>query len=249
MRIAIISDIHEDILNLRKIIKKLDRVGYDQLICLGDISGFSLPFYRYVKTRSAHDCLSLLRERDAIILPGNHDYHAAKRLPQYSPAFGFPAHWYDLEYSERKFLADNNIWLHEEDELDPLYTRDDLQYLRSLPEYHVMKDEDERGLLFSHYAWPNMAGFVKNFYTEPKEFRSHFEFMAERGCSISFTGHAHVRGCYMAFPRYFAYYRYGRRRLNAFPVCVGIPPVTRHKNRSGFCIFDAGGSLLRVVRS
>ena len=248
MRIAIISDIHEDILNLRKIIKRIDRAGYDRLVCLGDISGFSVPFYRYVKTRSAHDCLSLLRERGAIIVPGNHDYHAAKRLPLHSPAFDFPADWYDMEYSQRKTLAQNQIWLHEEDELDPLYTRDDLEYLQTLPEYHVMKDADERGILFSHYVWPNMAGFVKSFYTEPKEFKPHFEFMAERGCSISFTGHAHVRGCYKAFPRYFAYYRYGRRRLNAFPVCVGIPPATRHKNRSGFCIFDAGGSLLRVVR-
>jgi predicted phosphodiesterase len=248
MRIAIISDIHEDIESLRKVVHRIEKTGFDRLVCLGDISGFSVPFYHYHADRRAHDCLSLLREKSAVIVPGNHDYHAARMLPKHSPAFGFPADWYEMEYSERKALSNNEIWLHEENDLDPLYTKEDIRYLRTLSDYHVMKDAGDRGILFSHFVWPNMAGFVKSFSTEPEEFSQHFDFMAELGCTISFTGHAHVRGWNMAIPRYFRYYRYGRRRLSAFPVCVGIPPATRHKNRSGFCIFDAGRSLLRVVR-
>ena len=248
MRIAIISDIHEDSESLRRVLRQIEKSGCDRLVCLGDISGFSVPFYTYHEFRHAHDCLSLLRENSAIIVPGNHDYHAARRVPEHSPAFGFPVDWYDLEYSERKTLSNSKVWLHEENDLDPLYTNEDIQYLRALPEYYVMNDAGQRGILFSHYVWPNPSGFVKSFYSAPQEFEPHFGFMAERGCTISFTGHAHVRGCYMAIPRYFRYYRYGRRRLNAFPVCVGIPPVTRHKNRSGFCIFDAERSLLRVLR-
>ena len=248
MRIAIISDIHEDIDSLRSVISQIEKSGYDRLVCLGDISGFSVPFYNYHEFRNAHGCLSLLREKGAVIVPGNHDYHAARRVPKHSPAFGFPGNWHELEYSQRKALSNNEVWLHEENDLDPLYTNEDIQYLRTLPEYHVMNDAGDRGILFSHFVWPNMSGFVKSFYTEAKEFRPHFDFMAEHSCSISFTGHAHVPGCYMAIPRYFRYYRYGRRRLSAFPVCVGIPSVTRDKNRSGFCIFDAARSLLRVVR-
>jgi hypothetical protein len=230
------------------VVRRIEKAGYDRLVCLGDISGFSVPFYRYIATRSAHACLSLLREKGAIIVPGNHDYHAAGTVPQHSPAFEFPSDWYELEYDRRRALANNEVWLHEENDLDPLYTREDREYLRTLPEFHIMQDAGPKGILFSHYIWPNMSGFVKNFLNEPEEFRQHFDFMAERGCSISFTGHAHTRGYYMAIPRYFRYYRYGRRRLSAFPVCVGIPPATRHKNRSGFCIFDAGRSVLRVVR-
>lgn len=248
MRIAIISDIHEDILALRKVMEKIDRAGYDRLVCLGDISGFSVPFYTYHASRSAHDCLSLLREKDAIIVPGNHDYHAARKVPEHSPAFGFPSDWYELEYRQRRILAQNEIWLHEENDLDPLYTSEDIQYLRTLPEYHVMKDTGNHNLLFSHYVWPNLSGFVKKFSIIPGEFGPHFEFMSSLGCSVSFTGHSHVRGYTMAFPRYFADYRYGRRRLETFPVIVGIPPVTSHKNRSGFCIFDTARPLLRVVR-
>jgi Icc-related predicted phosphoesterase len=49
MRLAFISDIHEDVESLRRILRKAEKRGYDQLICLGDISGFSLPFYTYGK--------------------------------------------------------------------------------------------------------------------------------------------------------------------------------------------------------
>jgi predicted phosphodiesterase len=248
MRIAIISDIHEDIDSLRQVIRQLGKSGYDRLVCLGDISGFSVPYYSYHATRNAHACLSLLREADAVIVPGNHDYHAARMLPQHSPAFIFPREWYDLEYSHRKALSNDTIWMHEENDLDPLYTNGDVEYLRSLPEYHVMDDAGDHRILFSHYVLPNMAGFVKGFFTGPGEFEKHFGFMASLGCTISFTGHAHVNGCYMVYSGQYRQYRYGRRRLNVFPVCVGIPPVTRNKNRSGFCIFDAAGPVLRVVR-
>lgn len=248
MRIAIISDIHEDIVNLRKIIRRLDKVGYDRLVCLGDISGYSVPYYNYQESRSAHDCLSLLREKRSIIVTGNHDYHAARMLPQHSPAFKFPSNWYALDYKKRSELANNEVWLHEENDLDPLYTPADIEYIRTLPEYYVMNDTGRSSLLFSHYIYPNMSGFKKSFYTEAPEFKPHFDFMSSLGCEISFTGHTHARGFYIAFNRYFYYYRYFRRRLNAFPVCVGIPPVTSSKNRSGYCIFDTERSLFRAVR-
>ena len=249
MRIAIISDIHEDIESLRKVMHRIEKAGYDRLVCLGDISGFSVPYYKYQGLRNAHECLSLLREKNTVIVPGNHDYHAAGRLPQNSPAFEFPPDWYELEHSKRKALSDNKVWLHDENDLDPLYTREDLEYLQTLPEYYVMKDAGPHGILFSHYVWPNMSGFVIDFHALPREFSQHFEFMAEHDCTISFTGHAHTRGYYIAYSHQFRYFRYGSRRMSIFPVCVGIPPVTRHKNRSGFCIFDGEKSIVQSVKS
>ena len=61
MRLAVISDIHEDYLSLQKILQKAEAKGYDKLICLGDISGFSQPFYKYKKSRDASSCLQLVR--------------------------------------------------------------------------------------------------------------------------------------------------------------------------------------------
>ena len=113
MRIAIISDIHEDIVNLEKILKKIEGNGYDQLVCLGDISGFSTPYYTYHDTPNAHACLSLLREKNAMILPGNHDFHAAKRIPLESDIFDFTGNWYEMDFRERHQMAQDRIWLHE----------------------------------------------------------------------------------------------------------------------------------------
>lgn len=248
MRLAIISDIHEDIHNLRKVIAGIERTGYDQLICLGDISGFSLPYYKYHKTRNAHECLSLLREKCGIIVPGNHDFHAARRIPEHSAVFGFPSDWYELDFGQRSGLVNGEIWLHEMDDLDPLYRSEDIEFLRSLPEYHILKTPGGN-ILFSHYAYPNLSGFRKGFYVQEEEFRPHFEFMKEKNCEIGFTGHAHVRGFYTVSPGVFRHYNCRKLKLDTFPVCIGIHPVTSHKKRSGFCIFDTDSYHLQAIKS
>ena len=102
------------------------------------ITGFSVPFYKYRKTRNAHECLSLLREKNSIIIPGNHDFHAGQMIPKNSAVFDFPDNWYDLDYQQRSELGKNEIWLHEEDDLNPLYTIEDIEFLRSLPEYYIL---------------------------------------------------------------------------------------------------------------
>ncbi len=247
MRIAIISDIHEDILNLKKVLAKVEKTGYDKLVCLGDISGFSVPHYKYMKTRNAHECLSLLREKCDIIVPGNHDYHAARIIPKTSSVFDFPGNWYELDYRKKFNLANDTIWLHEENDLDPLYRKEDIAFLRSLPEYQVVETPSAH-ILFSHYVYPNLAGFKKGFYSTPSEFTQHFEFMKKKGCLVSFTGHAHIKGFYMVSRSYFGQYRRKKIISRNFPICIGIPPVTSNKNRSGFCIFDGEKFIVQAVR-
>lgn len=247
MRIAIISDIHEDIRNLQKIFAKIEKTAYDQLICLGDISGYSIAHYNYRIERNAHACLSELRERSCIILPGNHDFQAAEMIPKHSAIFNFPANWYDLDSEQQTVLGKGEIWLKEEDELVPNYKENDIEYLRSLPEYYVQKGS-EYDILFSHYIYPNLSGLKKGFYTRGNEFGQHFKWMEDLGCVISFSGHAHVRGYYSVSNGHFNHHQYRRSHLNKLPVCIGIPPVTRNKKRSGFCIFDVDKSDLRVIR-
>lgn len=247
MRLALISDVHEDVRQLKHILKKIDVLGYDQLICLGDISGFSVPYYSYSETRNAHDCLSLLRERETIILPGNHDFFAARTLPKISDVFDFPENWYELDVDQQAVLSNNELWLHD-DELDTNYNFEDIDYLSALPEYHVMETGGQN-ILFSHYVFPNMAGFKKEFYSRGSDFKPHFEFMEKQDCLLSFTGHMHCDGFYTVEGGQFNEYRYRKLRLKNFPCCVGIPPVTTHSKRSGFCIFDTEKSLLRTIRS
>jgi len=191
MRLAILSDIHEDYIYLKKILQKIRSRGYDKLICLGDISGFSLPFYRYRKSRNASSSLQLLRENCDIIISGNHDMHAASRLPVHSDVFNFPSTWYEMDLEHRSRLSKHEIWLHESD-LDPNYSGEDLQYVRSLPEFAIV-DAGDYQILLSHYAYPNLSGFRKIFYTREREFQTHFDFMKEQQCSLRFTPDGHPR--------------------------------------------------------
>ncbi|MFO7668800.1 MAG: metallophosphoesterase family protein [Bacteroidales bacterium] len=246
MRLAIITDIHEDIDNLKRIMRKIDKKGCDKLVCLGDISGYSLPFYKYGKTRSATECLSLVRERCQIIIPGNHDLHAARRIPGHSKVFDFPHNWYDLDLEHRRELAADELWLHEDD-MDHGFSSEDLHFLYGLPEYEILETANVN-ILLSHYASPNLSGFRKKFYTWAREFSGHFNLMEKHNCQLSFIGHAHPRGFFEVTENRFRHMAYRKRKMTKFPAIIGCPPVTRHQYRSGFCIFDSDPLVIKAYR-
>ncbi len=247
MRWAIISDIHEDLISLQAALRAIEKFNCDEIICLGDISGYSVPYYDYLHSRNAHECLSLIRANCKIIILGNHDIHAAEIIPKHCNFFDFPENWYRLNYHERHKLANNTLWLHEENDLNPLYKWDDLEYLRSLPELSVRKANGHK-ILFTHYVYPNISGLKKEFYTYRDEFDQHFEYMDTLNCSISFTGHTHIRGFFAATKHKYKQYRYKRYRLKDEPVCFGIPPITNQNKRNGFCIFDVDNASIKVIK-
>jgi predicted phosphodiesterase len=246
MRLAIITDIHEDLPGLQKTIKKAENAGYDQLVCLGDISGYSLPYYKHRGARSASGCLDLIREKCAIIIPGNHDLHAARKLPEGSLVFDFPDNWYDLDAQERARLAGGKIWTHGDD-LCPGFSYDDLEFIRGLPEFEIMEAEDFR-IMFSHYAFPNLSGFARGFFTFDKDFKAHFRFMKQQECLLSFIGHAHHKGFYQVMPHDFRHIRQKKARFEGVPTIFGLPPVTRRRRRRAYCIFDCNKLEIREYR-
>lgn len=228
VRLSIISDIHEDLPSLQKVMRKIERKGNDLCICLGDISGFSPQYYRYGRQRNASACLDLLRKKCDIIIPGNHDLHAVGRIPE------LPAG------------ADFEYWKHEED-LDPGFNEEEKAFLAGLPDYWILPGH-ENGIMLSHYVSPNLCGYIKGLYFSSEEFKTHFGLMQKNKCSLSFTGHAHVRGFYTVTPSEFMHYAYGNYHLNAIPTVIGIPPVTHNNFRTGFCIFDTNSHQLQVIK-
>lgn len=64
MRFGIISDIHGNLVALKAVMHGLERAGYDQLICLGDVVGYG---------PDPAACLDFVREHDAIMVRGNHE--------------------------------------------------------------------------------------------------------------------------------------------------------------------------------
>lgn len=99
MRIAIVSDIHEDYHKLLKALSLLKDSGYDMLVCLGDIAGYNAQYYQH--TPDADKCIELIREQADIVVIGNNDlderrvddngryhinddnYHYLKQLPDF----------------------------------------------------------------------------------------------------------------------------------------------------------------------
>jgi predicted phosphodiesterase len=247
MKLAIITDIHEDILSLKEALRRIEKYGVDEIVCLGDISGYSVPHYAYLKTRNAHECLSLIRKNCKIVVIGNHDFHSAQIIPQKCSFFDFPDNWYQLDYHERLELANNILWLHEENDLNPLYKAEDIKFLKTLPEYSVLNISG-LNILFTHYVYPNISGLKKEFYTYGDEFQQHFQFMNSLGCNISFTGHSHVKGFFTATGNKFKQYRYKKIKLNGEPTCIGIPPITALEKRIGFCIFNTKDLSVEMVK-
>jgi len=86
VRLAIVSDIHANLPALEVVLADAQRVGVDQLWCLGDVVGYG-----------AHpdECASLIAERSALCLVGNHDLAVLGELDDsaFSPAAAAAVRW------------------------------------------------------------------------------------------------------------------------------------------------------------
>jgi predicted phosphodiesterase len=247
MKLAIISDIHEDVVNLKLALQKIEKLQCGKIVCLGDISGFSVPHYRYFDTRDAHECLRIVRENCEIVVPGNHDLQAAKIIPQNIKGFEYPDDWYDLDYRQRKEIANGRVWLYDHDELDPLYTREDTRYIAGLPETEMLKVKD-RKILFSHYVYPNLSGSLAQFYHEQDEFQEHFRFMSEFKADVSFTGHAHPGGLFLVSNNKVRVKGFREKYILNGPTIISVPAIAGNRIRNGFCIFDTDEGWVKAVR-
>ncbi|MBI9066740.1 MAG: metallophosphoesterase [Salinivirgaceae bacterium] len=247
MKYAIISDIHEDVVNLRLAFNKIEKLGCDEIICLGDISGFSARNYDHYDIRNASECLHLVRENCKIIIAGNHDLHSARKTPENSILFSYPHDWYALDYPTKKDLSKSKVWLYDADELDPLFTSADKEFLKSIPEV-IIEKVGETSILFTHYIYPNVTGSAQVFYSEIDEFDLHKSFMKENECHVSFSGHQHYLGLLIASENMLVKKRYNRKYLVKEQDVVLVPPVIRNKYGSGICIFDTTQKTIEAKR-
>jgi predicted phosphodiesterase len=243
MRYAIISDIHEDIVNLRKAFAKIEKIGVDKIVCLGDISGFSARHYSFMDLRDASGCLDMIREKCAIIVAGNHDLHAVGKTPEITPLFSYPDNWHQNDFPTKSRLSDNRIWLYDRYEMNALYSHEDKAFIRSLPEFSIEND-----ILFTHYLYPNITGSAKQFYIELDELNEHKRFVADQGCRISFSGHPHHSGLFFAAEKQMIEKRFNRKAQLSGGNSVLVPPVVRKRGGSGFCIFDANQFTIEAKR-
>jgi predicted phosphodiesterase len=64
MRIGLISDVHANLEGLTSVLRELERLAVERIICLGDVVGYHA---------NPNECVQLLAAADALTIAGNHD--------------------------------------------------------------------------------------------------------------------------------------------------------------------------------
>lgn len=193
MRLGILSDVHEDLLALVKALELFSQRGCDEIVFLGDVTGFNIMNYKYHHLRNAHECLHLIRRHCKYVIAGNHDLHHVKRLPSHSNGFDYPENWYNLDFDEKKEIGEGKVFLYDDYELSPLLRKEDIAFLKSAPEY-IIQEYDGIPVLFSHFAYPDLTGSRSYYPRELTEGYPHLSFVQDQGCMIGITGHYHYPG-------------------------------------------------------
>ena len=82
MRLAIVSDVHGNLLALEAVMQDIARQGVDQILCGGDVS---------LKGSRPAEVADLLHDKCAAIVKGNTDAYLTGELPLRN--YGNPQHW------------------------------------------------------------------------------------------------------------------------------------------------------------
>ncbi|MFH2143527.1 MAG: metallophosphoesterase [Bacteroidota bacterium] len=242
MIIGLISDIHEDIVSLRKAINYLNSIKVDEIVCLGDITGYSdLHYYPIKETRNASECIKVISENCKYVVGGNHDYFSARQIPVFKAGFTYPDNWYLLKPSERKKLSANKLWFYEDEEIPGNLNDDDLIFLSGLPEFKIIDN-----ILLSHFIYPDLSGATMKFPKSKRFFKNHLNFQLEKSCDISFCGHAHYGGIALATRKKFNILAFGTYKIDSFPCCVSLPCIANCAIINGVTIFDTNTYELKV---
>jgi predicted phosphodiesterase len=234
MRIAIITDIHEDFPMLEKAYQTLKTNGYDLMVCLGDITGYATEYYSH--NPDANACIDLLRQKADIVLAGNHDLFTSQRLPSYHLDKNIPQNWYELTLQERYKISENTIWLYEE-EIFPVLTPENEVFLNSLDEWCVI-DTGNRKIIFSHFLQPDLTGVGRWFPYRVVELRPHFRFMEENNSILAFVGHCHPEGFTVVSKLFWSVPSFSPIKIKQKSKIVLCPPIVSTKNPSSCLIFD-----------
>lgn len=246
MRIGFLSDIHEDILSLDLALGILARQHCDTLVCLGDIVGFTLPFYRYIQTRSAEACIDRIRAHCTATVAGNHDLYAVRRVPEHRAGFDYGPDWYGLDYAARADRARNRIWLYEDNEIPPVLSTPAADFLRSLPETQCI-DLDGISCLLSHFCYPDLSGSAIYFPSQAFHLRKHFEFMRHHGCRIGVSGHGHPEGCLIVDEDRFVVHPFGTIPLADEPQWIVAPSVAQTARANGCMVLDTQQRQIHIL--
>lgn len=95
MRIAIVSDIHANLAAFEAVLRHAKSVGYDKMVCLGDVIGYG---------PDPVECIDLVREHCEWSLLGNHDFAALYEPTNFNAAARDAVFWTRGETLEQGWM-------------------------------------------------------------------------------------------------------------------------------------------------
>jgi len=243
MKLAIISDIHEDYIYLEQTLKKIENIGCNEIACLGDIVGYSVPHYFHIDTRNANKCIELISSNCKYVVAGNHDQFALRKLPENCSEYNLPDNWYELSFDKRKELSKGKVWLYEDTELSALLNDKSKEWLSNLPEFVIIDFSDYK-IFLSHFICPDITGFTTAYLEHISNFSLHLKFLKKFNTNLCFFGHIHtselleLRNNNHKFSKNVI--------INTEIVGIGIPAIVRNKYFSGFAVFDTSKNCVEL---
>ncbi len=243
MKIAVITDIHEDFRNLEKAFDSIKMQGCDLVVCLGDITGYSPLFYSHAPDANA--CIDMLKYHSAMVTAGNHDLFSSQRLPSYHLEKNMPANWYQLPVAERLKITRKKIWLYQE-EVQPVLSKENFTFLEGLKEWEVV-DTGKGLLLFSHFFQPDLAGVGRWFPFNSLEISDHFRFMRAQKCKFAFAGHSHPPGAVTVNRLFWSHTYKDVITIRGHHKAVICPAIVGERFPGSYITFDTEKNLLSTI--
>ena len=99
MKYGILGDIHANLSALRTVLARMDDAGVDTLLSVGDVVGYGA---------APSECITLLRERGALVVKGNHDAACVDELDE--RAFN-PYARADVAWTRSILSREEKLWL------------------------------------------------------------------------------------------------------------------------------------------
>jgi len=247
MKVAFISDIHEDYISLLQAARLIEQKKCDVIVCLGDIVGYSIPFYDFLETRDGSKCIEWVSANCKYVVAGNHDLYAARKVPVSRVRdFIYPVDWYNLSYPRRCEISQNAIWLYEDNELSALLNEKDIEYLHHLPEQITTEIEGHK-CMFSHFIIPDISGSSKEFFYSYNDIEAHLKFLADNQYNLSFIGHMHIEGISKLAEKKIINIGFGKKtHLSTFD-WIGTPSISNTRNANGFIIWDTSTDIIETI--
>jgi hypothetical protein len=95
LRIAIVSDIHANLAAFESVLAHAKAIGYDRMVCLGDVVGYG---------PDPVECVDLVRQHCEWALLGNHDFAALYEPTNFNPGAAKAVFWTRSQTVEGEWL-------------------------------------------------------------------------------------------------------------------------------------------------